>query len=64
MHELVLDQEVRDWVLIPLTLSIVLMMVLRQYITQVGAECYCATVIAYLDQGFLSLSATRPIELC
>lgn len=34
MHELVLDQAVRDWVLIPLTLSVVLMMVLRQYITK------------------------------
>lgn len=33
MHELVLDQAVRDWVLVPLTLSVVLMMVLRQYIT-------------------------------
>lgn len=27
---------VRDWVLVPLTLSVVLMMVLRQYITKVG----------------------------
>ena len=33
-HELVLDAAVRNWVLIPLTLSVVLMMVLRQYITK------------------------------
>mmetsp|Transcript_308 Transcript_308/g.888 ORF Transcript_308/g.888 Transcript_308/m.888 type:complete len:256 (+) Transcript_308:358-1125(+) len=37
MHELVLDQAVRDWVLIPLTLSVVLMMVLRQYISKLMA---------------------------
>ena len=40
MHELVLDQAVRDWVLIPLTLSVVLMMVLRQYISKVSAATW------------------------
>ncbi|KAK9815644.1 hypothetical protein WJX72_007320 [[Myrmecia] bisecta] len=33
--DLVLDREVRDWVLVPLTLSIMLMMLLRQYVHQV-----------------------------
>ena len=37
-HELVLDAAVRNWVLIPLTLSVVLMMVLRQYITKVRSS--------------------------
>ena len=33
--DLVLDRDVRDWVLVPLTLSIFLMMLIRQYVTQV-----------------------------
>jgi hypothetical protein len=33
--ELVLDREVRDWVLIPLTATVLLMQLLRQYMTQV-----------------------------
>lgn len=37
MHDLVLDRAVRDWVLLPLTLSVVLMMVLRQYIAKLTA---------------------------
>lgn len=32
--ELVLDRQVRDWVLLPLTFSVVLMMLLRQYATK------------------------------
>jgi hypothetical protein len=34
-HDILLDRDVRDWVLIPLTLSIILMMLIRQYATQV-----------------------------
>lgn len=45
MHELVLDQAVRDWVLIPLTLSVVLMMVLRQYISKVRHDQTCVFVL-------------------
>lgn len=33
--ELVLDREVRDWVLLPLTACVLLMQLLRQYVTQV-----------------------------
>eukprot|EP00884_Botryococcus_braunii_P007015 jgi/Botrbrau1/16314/Bobra.0066s0082.1 len=33
--DLVLDRDVRDWVLVPLTVSIFLMMLIRQYATQV-----------------------------
>ena len=33
--DLVLDSAVRDWVLLPLTLSVALMMVLRQYMSKV-----------------------------
>ncbi|KAK9814978.1 hypothetical protein WJX73_003798 [Symbiochloris irregularis] len=33
--DLVLDRDVRDWVLVPLTISIFLMMLIRQYVTQV-----------------------------
>ncbi|CAL5223773.1 g6338 [Coccomyxa viridis] len=33
--QIVLDRDVRDWVLVPLTMSIVLMMLIRQYATQV-----------------------------
>ena len=35
---LVLDAAVRDWVLLPLTLSVLLMMVLRQYMTKVHSR--------------------------
>ena len=31
MQHLVLDRDVRDWVLVPLTLCIALMMLMRQY---------------------------------
>lgn len=34
-EQIVLDRDVRDWVLVPLTMSIVLMMLIRQYATQV-----------------------------
>ncbi|KAK9837444.1 hypothetical protein WJX81_003249 [Elliptochloris bilobata] len=34
-HDIVLDRDVRDWVLVPLTASIFLMMLIRQYATQV-----------------------------
>lgn len=38
---LVLDSAVRDWVFIPLTLFIVLMKLVMQYMTQVGAAARC-----------------------
>lgn len=34
-HDIQLDRDVRDWVLVPLTASIFLMMLIRQYVTQV-----------------------------
>ena len=37
VHALVLDQQVRDWVFLPLTLAIVLMKLLTQYMHQVRA---------------------------
>jgi hypothetical protein len=36
MQHLVLDRDVRDWVLVPLTLCIALMMLMRQYATVSG----------------------------
>lgn len=36
--DLVLDRDVRDWVLVPLTVSIFLMMLIRQYATQVAVS--------------------------
>ena len=36
-EDLVLDRKVRDWVVVPLTLCILLMMVLRQYVAKVRA---------------------------
>lgn len=36
MADLVLDRDVRDWVLLPLTLVIFLMMLIRQYATSVS----------------------------
>lgn len=39
-QDLVLDREVRDWVLLPLTLSIILMKLLQQYAVKVcGGGC-------------------------
>ncbi len=35
-HELALDSDVRDWVFIPLTIFIVLMKLIMQYVHQVG----------------------------
>ncbi len=52
--QIVLDRDVRDWVLVPLTMSIVLMMLIRQYATQVRlvyewmactAPCYQKTCL-------------------
>ena len=38
-----LDRQVRDWVLVPLTVAIFLMMLIRQYLTQVSpASCTAA----------------------
>ncbi len=34
-EDLVLDRKVRDWVVVPLTLCILLMMLLRQYVSKV-----------------------------
>ena len=34
-QDILLDRDVRDWVLVPLTISIFLMMLIRQYATQV-----------------------------
>ena len=36
--DLVLDRDVRDWVLIPVTVAIFLMMLIRQYISQVRSR--------------------------
>lgn len=38
--QIVLDRDVRDWVLVPLTMSIVLMMLIRQYATQVRLSAF------------------------
>jgi len=35
MADLVLDKDVRNWVLLPLTLAILLLMLIRQYATTV-----------------------------
>lgn len=37
-EDLVLDRKVRDWVVVPLTLCILLMMLLRQYVAKVRAN--------------------------
>ena len=39
-HDILLDRDVRDWVLVPLTASIFLMMLIRQYATQVVLPTY------------------------
>ena len=35
MNDLVLDKDVSNWVLLPLTLAIILLMIIRQYATTV-----------------------------
>jgi hypothetical protein len=37
--DLVIDQEVRNWVLIPLTICVMLLMLLRQYLSVVSNRC-------------------------
>ena len=52
---IVLDRDVRDWVLVPLTMSIVLMMLIRQYATQVRifmsartiTQCFLSRLLRY-----------------
>jgi hypothetical protein len=55
-HDIVLDRDVRDWVLVPLTASIFLMMLIRQYATQ--ARCGPAT------RWQLSLLSVRGLRHC
>lgn len=38
MADLVLDKDVRNWVLLPLTLAILLLMLIRQYATTVSFD--------------------------
>ena len=40
-EDLVLDRKVRDWVVVPLTLCILLMMLLRQYVSKVCNLHFC-----------------------
>ena len=42
--DLVIDQEVRNWVLIPLTICVMLLMLLRQYLSVVSIYLSLPTV--------------------
>ena len=56
--DLVLDRDVRDWVLVPLTVSIFLMMLIRQYVTQVNALIFPVDLTdTRWVQAFLHLQA-------
>ena len=59
-HDILLDRDVRDWVLVPLTVSIFLMMLIRQYTTQVPAvEAMSCAFIACCDNLFVQSYDSR-----
>lgn len=64
MHALALDAAVRDWVLVPLTLTVVLMMVLRQYITKVGTHRNRPLSLHIACGGDVQLSLQLSIPAC
>ena len=55
--DLVLDRDVRDWVLIPVTLSLFLMMLIRQYVTQVCSSCDACVAGAPVNPHLISVVA-------
>mgnify|MGYP007061241406 CR=1 FL=1 len=61
---LVLDRDVRDWVLIPLTFSVILMMLLRQYATQArrGSAAGCTQNAGQWRSSKPEGSFLRPTE--
>lgn len=64
VHDIQLDRDVRDWVLVPLTASIFLMMLIRQYVTQVlGVPREALIIAAYIAECFVSTEETVLFEL-
>lgn len=51
MADLVLDRDVRDWVLLPLTLVIFLMMLIRQYATSVSCRSPSLSLLEELSNN-------------
>jgi hypothetical protein len=49
-HDIVLDRDVRDWVLVPLTASIFLMMLIRQYATQARCRLCDRLTAVFVDK--------------
>ena len=54
-QDLVIDQDVRNWVLIPLTLSVFLLMLLRQYASVVSRLFISMHALVAFLSPFLSL---------
>ena len=53
-HDIVLDRDVRDWVLVPLTASIFLMMLIRQYATQARCRVYDGSALNVVERPWLA----------
>ena len=58
-EDLVLDRKVRDWVVVPLTLCILLMMLLRQYVAKVRTSSH----IALLQLNVIAFATHVPVRL-
>ena len=55
-EDLVLDRKVRDWVVVPLTLCILLMMLLRQYVSKVRFCTVCSSKMHAIDPRILTFT--------
>ncbi len=55
-EDLVLDRKVRDWVVVPLTLCILLMMLLRQYVSKVRFCTVCSCKMHAIQPRILTIT--------
>ena len=60
-EDLVLDRKVRDWVVVPLTLCILLMMLLRQYVSKVSICTGCSSAMHAIHPRILMITRDADI---
>ncbi len=60
-EDLVLDRKVRDWVVVPLTLCILLMMLLRQYVSKVRICTVCSCETQAIHPRILTITRVADI---
>lgn len=62
-QDILLDRDVRDWVLVPLTISIFLMMLIRQYATQVFIHLHKWKQVSARKSGNMFMSGTAAFNM-